>query len=292
MWVNFDRTPIEVPHAEEDAARLAPLQEWFPGLQVTPEGIRGIGGGLGGGGLSRLLGPGDGEGDSSKRSDLRRSLVVDPSTGRVPVRREALEQRSERMAHLTDAWENHTPWERCITRGVPGGMFPALYSNGYRLLQTADYVVILYEMIHEARIIPLDGRAHLASNTRLWNGDSRGHWEGETLVVEVTNYRDARVGTVATSVTSTATLKGIPQSAAMRVVERFTRVGAERLRYDVTIEDPDVYTAPWTVSMPLHRDGEYQMYEYACHEGNYGLANSLSAGRAEERDAQAPDPTR
>ena len=284
VWVNFDRTPLEVP-SPADTARLAPLQEWFPGLVVTPEGIR-IGG-IGGSGLSGLLGPGDGEGHSSKRSALRRSLVVDPPTGRVPVRRDAVERRHENLTRLTDSWEYHTPWERCITRGVPGGMFPAAYSNAYRILQTPGYVVILYEMIHEPRIIRLGDRSELDPSIRLWNGDSRGHWEGNTLVVEVTNYRDARVGTIATSVTSTATLKAIPQSAAMRVVERFTRVDAETLTYAVTVEDPGVYTDSWTVSMPLYRDDTYQMYEYACHEGNYGLPNSLSAGRAQDRAGDA-----
>ena len=281
VWVNFDRTPLETPSVE-DTDRLAPLQEWFPGMRVTPEGIRGIGGGIGGGGLSRLLGPGDGEGDSSQRNSLRRSLVVDPPAGRVPVRPAALETRRESLARLTDSWTYHTPWERCITRGVPGGMFPALYSNGYRILQPPGYVVILYEMIHEPRIIPLDGRPHLDPQLRLWNGDSRGRWEGDTLVVEITNYREERVGTIATSVTSTATLKAISQSAAMRVEERFTRVDSTTLHYEVTIDDPEIYTEPWTVSMPLQRDDEYAMYEYACHEGNYGLENSLSAGRAKE----------
>ena len=152
---------------------------------------------------------------------------------------------------------------------------PAGYNNAYRILQTSDYVVILYEMIHEPRIIRLDGAPPVAASIRLWNGDSRGRWEGNTLVVEVSNYRAAQVGTIATGISTTATLKGMPQSDEMRVVERFALVGPEQVRYDVTIEDPDVYTGPWTVSMPLHRDGEYDMYEYACHEGNYGLANSL-----------------
>ena len=159
-------------------------------------------------------------------------------------------------------------------------MFPAGYNNSYRILQTADHVVILYEMIHEPRIIPLGEGPHVDDAIRLWNGDSRGRWEGDTLVVEVANYRGELVGTIATSITSTATLKSIPQSAGMRVVERFTPVEPGQLRYDVTIEDPEVYSASWTVSMPLHRDDEYDMYEYACHEGNYGLANSLSGARA------------
>lgn len=281
VWVNFDRTPLEVP-LEEDAARLEALEKWFPGLQVTPEGLRGITG-PNPGGLAAILGEGDGEGHSSKRSALRRSMVVDPPTGRVPVRPEAEERKNYNLTHLTDSYELHTPWERCITRGVPGGMMPAGYNNAYRILQTPEHVVILYEMIHEPRIIPLDRSVPVAEGIRLWNGDSRGRWEGNTLVVEVSNYRASQVGTIATGISTTATLKGMPQSDHMRVVERFTVLGPEELRYDVTIDDPEVYSAPWTVSMPLHKDGEYDMYEYACHEGNYGLPNSLSGSRAEER---------
>ena len=282
VWVNFDRTPLEVP-AAEDPGRLAALEHWFPGLEVTPQGLRGITG-PNPGGLANLLGEGDGEGHSSKRSALRPSLVVDPPTGRVPVLPEAEQRKQHNLVHLTDSYTYHTPWERCITRGVPGGMFPAGYNNAYRILQTPDHVVILYEMIHEPRVIPLGPAPPLDDAVRLWNGDSRGRWEGNTLVVEVANYRAAEVGTIATGISTTATLKAIPQSAGMRVVERFTLVEPGRMRYDVTIEDPAVYAAPWTASLPLHRDDEYDLYEYACHEGNYGLPNSLSGARAEERE--------
>jgi hypothetical protein len=164
-------------------------------------------------------------------------------------------------------------------------MFPAGYNNGYSILQAPGYVAILYEMIHEPRIIPLDNRPRLGAGIRLWNGDSRGRWEGNTLVVEVTNYSRQTVGTVATGIATTATLKGVPQSEAMRVVERFTRVDAVTLQYEATIEDPDIYTRPWTVAMPLNKADDYRIYEYACHEGNYGLPNSLSGSRAEERAA-------
>lgn len=280
-WVNFDRTPLEVP-TDADPARLKALTKWFPGLEVTPEGLRGLTG-PNPGGLAKVLGDGDGEGHSSKRSSLRRSMVIDPPTGRVPVRPEAEQQKNYNLIHLTDSYELHTPWERCITRGVPGGMMPAGYNNAYRILQTPNYVVILYEMIHEPRIIPIDGGAHVDESIHLWNGDSRGSWKGNTLVVEVTNYRAEQVGTIATGISTTATLKGVPQSTGMRVIERFTLVEPGRLSYEVTIEDPEVYTSPWTVSMPLHKDDEYDMYEYACHEGNYGLPNSLSGARAVEQ---------
>lgn len=141
--MNFDGTLLEVPRSE-DVARLAAIETWHPGLEVTSQGIRGIGGPLPGG-LSRLLGPGTGEGNSSQRSPRRRSIVVDPPTGRVPVRAEAEATKNESLTHLTDTWENHTPWERCITRGVPGGMFHAGCNSAYRILQSRDYVVILYD---------------------------------------------------------------------------------------------------------------------------------------------------
>ena len=218
-WVNFDSTPLEAP-GEDDAARLAALAVWFPGVDA-PRGKRSI------------LGPNPApefNDTSAKRTAPRRSLVIDPPDGRVPVRPEAEKQKNYNLIHLTDSWTYHTPWERCITRGVPGGMFPAGYNNGYSILQAPGYVAILYEMIHEPRIIPLDGRPRLGAGIRLWNGDSRGRWEGNTLVVEVTNYSRQDVGTVATGISTTATLKGIPQSEAMRVVERFTRVDAATLR--------------------------------------------------------------
>jgi hypothetical protein len=221
----------------------------------------------------------DGPG-SAPRNPRRRSMVVDPPSGRVPVRPEAEARRDHNLIHLTDSWEHHTPWERCITRGVPAGIFPPGYGAGYRILQAPGYVVILYEMIHEARIIPLDGRPHASPAIRLWNGDSRGRWEGNTLVVEVTNYNDK--GSIATNI-ATQGMRGIPQSEALKVVERFTLVGPDTIQYEVTVEDPHIYTAPWKVAMPMNRDRSYQIFEYACHEGNYGLVNSLSAGRAEDR---------
>ncbi|HEV8317319.1 MAG TPA: hypothetical protein VGQ10_07910 [Vicinamibacterales bacterium] len=269
-WLNFDSTPLEAP-SPEDAARLKALAEWFPGIDAPKRQIQGPN-------------PSPEFSDTNvKRTAPRRSIVVDPPSGRVPLLRQAEEKRAKNLARLTDSWEYFTPWERCITRGVPGGMFPAGYNNAYRIFQTRDYVAILYEMIHEPRIIPLDGRRHVNANIRLWNGDSRGRWEGNTLVVEVTNYRDEEVGATATGIATTATLKGVPQTKAMRVVERFTRVDANTLQYEATIEDPGVYSGPWKVMMPLTRADDYGLFEYACHEGNYGLPNSLSGSRAQGR---------
>ena len=162
-------------------------------------------------------------------------------------------------------------------------MMPWSYSSAYRILQPPGYVVIVSEMIHSARIIPLSTTAHVADGIHLWNGDSRGQWDGDTLVVETENFRASQVGTIGNGVATSTPMKGIPQSARMRLVERFTLVGPEEVRYEATIDDPDVYFAPWTISLPLLKDDAYDMYEYACHEGNYGLANSLRGARAEER---------
>lgn len=215
-------------------------------------------------------------------STRQTSLVVDPPNGRVPVRPEAEAKRDYNLAHNADSYEYMSAWDRCITRGVPAGMFPAGYNNAYQIVQTADYVVIFSEMIHNARIIPLDGRPHVARQIRLWDGDSRGHWEGDTLVVDTTNYNNR--GSIASSA-ATGRIKGIPQSEALHVVERFTRADDDTIIYQVTIDDPKVYTQPWSVELPLTRDSKYQIFEYACHEGNHAVENVLRGGRAEDAEA-------
>jgi len=218
-------------------------------------------------------------------STRRTSLVVEPHDGRVPVKPEAEAKRDYNLAHNADSYEYMSVWDRCITRGVPAGMFPAGYNNAYQIVQIPGYVMILYEMIHEARIIPLDGRPHLASSVRQWNGDSRGRWEGNTLVVDTTNYNGK--GWIATSA-ATGRIKGIPQSEALHVVERFTRADADIVNYEVTIEDPNVYTRPWKVAIPLVRDPSYHIFEYACHEGNQAVENVLRGGRALDKAEDAP----
>ena len=210
----------------------------------------------------------------------RTSLVVEPKNGRVPVKPEAEAKRDYNAAHNADSYEYMSVWDRCITRGVPAGMFPAGYNNAYQIVQIPGYVVILYEMIHETRIIPMDARPHLPSTIKLWNGDARGRWEGNTLVIDTTNYNDK--GWIATSA-ATGRIKGIPQSERLHVVERFTRVNRDTINYEVTIDDPNVYTQPWKVAIPLSRDPEYRIFEYACQEGNHAVENVLSGGRAAEK---------
>jgi hypothetical protein len=204
------------------------------------------------------------------------ALVVDPPDGRVPITAAAAAKRDYNAAHNADSYEFMSVWDRCITRGMPAGMFPAGYNNAYQIVQTPGYVVILYEMIHETRIIPLDGRPHVSADIRLWNGDSRGHWEGNTLVVDTTNYNNK--GSIGTSA-ATARIKGIPQSEALHVVERFTRTSLDNISYEVTIDDPPMYSKPWKAAFPLTRDEKYRIYEYACHEGNHAVENVLSGGR-------------
>jgi hypothetical protein len=210
--------------------------------------------------------------------------VTDPPDGRVPLKPEAEAARDRNLTN-EDSYELMSPWDRCITRG-PGRMFPAGYNNAYQILQTPGYVTIVHEMIHEARIIPVDGRPHLDAGIRSWTGDSRGRWDGNTLVVETTNFNDK--GWIATNAAS-ARIRGVPHSAALHLVERFTRTDADTIAYEVTIEDPNVYTRPWTVAIPLNRDPSYQMFEYACHEGNKAVEHVLSAARsAEKRATEGP----
>src|SRR5262245_22400926 len=210
----------------------------------------------------------------------RTSLVVEPRDGKVPLKPEAEAKRDSNAARNADSYEYMSVWDRCITRGVPAGMFPAGYNNAYQITQIPGYVVILYEMIHNARIIPMDGRPHLPSGVKLWDGDSRGRWEGNTLVIDTTNYNDK--GWIATSA-ATGRIKGVPQSEALHLVERFTRIDRDTINYEVTIEDPNMYTKSWKVATPLSRDPGYQIFEYACQEGNHAVENVLSGGRAAER---------
>ena len=167
-----------------------------------------------------------------------------------------------------------TMWERCISRGVLGSMLPVLYNSGMDITQSPGFVAIRYEMVHDFRVIPLDGRPHLPKDVTQYMGDARGRWEGDTLVVETINLP----GNVGLGVSG----NGVPPSAAMKLVERFTRVSPDVIRYEATVNDPQTYTAPYTLAFPLFRDSSYIMGEYACHEGNLGLRNALSGSRADD----------
>jgi hypothetical protein len=155
---------------------------------------------------------------------------------------------------------------------VPGSMWPSAYNNGHQIVQTPGYIVLHSEMIHEARVIPLDGRPHLGASGRSWDGNSRGHWERDTLVIDTTDFNGK--GWIATQAAA-GWLRGIELSQAAHVVERLTRVSEDAIQYEATIDDPAVYTRSWKVAFPLNKDERYRIFEYACHEGNRALENML-----------------
>src|SRR5262245_27760347 len=207
------------------------------------------------------------------------SLIVDPPNGRMPALTEAgtARQAAVREARVgrgpADSYTDRSLYDRCITRGMVGSLTPAIYNAGNQIVQSPGYVVITNEMIHEARVVPLDGRPPLGPAFKQWVGDSRGHFEGDTLVVETTNFTDrTNVGQAR-------------HSDQLKITERYTRTAADKLVLKLTVEDPGTWTAPWTLELPLQRDDTYGMFEYACHEGNLAMFNILSGARADERAA-------
>jgi hypothetical protein len=216
-----------------------------------------------------------------ERGDPQRqaSLIVDPSNGRMPPFTEAGQQRqaavrAEREGRgPADSYTDRSLYDRCITRGMVGSLTPAIYNAGNEIVQSPGYVVITNEMIHEARVVPLDGRPPLGSAIKQWVGDSRGRFEGDTLVIETTNFTDrTNVGQAR-------------HSDKLKITERYTRIDADTLVLRLTVEDPETWTGPWTLELPLQRDDSYGMFEYACHEGNLAMFNILSGHRADERAA-------
>ena len=206
----------------------------------------------------------------------RTSLVIDPPDGRIPFLNEEARRRGAIAAMRTpegipfDGPEDLDKYDRCITRGFPHVIFPTIYDNTSQIVQGPGWVSMRYEMIHDARVIPLDGRPHLSPKIRSYFGDSRGHWDGDTLVVDVTNF------------SSKATYRGATTN--LHVIERFRRTDANTVHYDLTVEDPTTFSRPWTASLDLKRDfRQVQVPEYACHEGNYAMFNILSGARAAER---------
>jgi len=205
---------------------------------------------------------------------LRTSLIVDPLDGRIPALTPLAQKRAEqvkeaRRLHPADGPEDRPVGERCILLNSAGPpMMPSAYNNNYQVVQTAQTFVILNEMVHDARVIPLDGRPHVPQNIRLWMGDSRGHWDGNTLVVDTTNF------------TNQTPFRG--SGPNLHLTERFTRMDAETLLYEFTVDDPESFARPWTAAIPSVRTTG-PILEYACNEGNYGMTGLLSAARAEEK---------
>ena len=232
--------------------------------------------------FTRGVWPGPLWGFDAEPPPLRTSMVIVPENGRLPPMtddgaRRAQEWRTTSASTYPYAGtEDLRPYDRCISRGVLGSAFPNYYASVTQILQTPGFVIIRHEMIHETRVIPLDGRSHIASGIRQWMGDSRGRWDGDTLVVETTNF-NGRTGSYWRNG------DGNPTSEALRLVERIRLSDAETLEYEVTIEAPETWTRPWTVAFSMPRDDDYVIYEYACHEGNYALTNMLRAVREAER---------
>ena len=209
-------------------------------------------------------------------------LVVDPPDGRIPPTTAEAQQRAAARAEArrrsgrgpADSAADRSLYDRCITRGLPGSMMPAIYGSSYEIVQGPNFVAIVYEMVHEARVIPLDSRPHVGKTIRTYMGDPRGYWEGDTLVVETTNFKDETAYRNAAGET-------------LRLIERFKATGPNGVEWSVTVNDPSTWARPWTFAMMLtKKDASQRPFEYACHEGNYGLRNILSAARAEEAAAR------
>tara|TARA_B100001123_G_scaffold292868_1_gene326420 strand:- start:13315 stop:14274 length:960 start_codon:yes stop_codon:yes gene_type:complete len=235
---------------------------------------------------------GEREGDTGFYNDFwfeygqdtnRSSLIIEPSDGKLPAL--TADAEKERVALQTHRYQNSdapgtytdlSVYDRCITRGLPGSMMPGFYNHNYHIMQTPNYVAIVVEMIHDARIIPLDGREHAPSAVRQWLGDSRGHWEGNTLVVETTNFNEK----VTERGLFVPTVFGSGKN--LRLIEHFTRVDDETIDYRFKVEDSTTFTSPWTALIPMNKF-EGTLFEYACHEGNYAMANILRGARAAEK---------
>jgi len=219
--------------------------------------------------------------DTFDRNNKRPWLITDPENGKIPARTAEADAR-QRAGGVSTNQNSRGPfnsyldmglYDRCITRGIPNSMMPAGYGSRYEIVQAPDSVAIRYEMIHEARVIPLDRRAHIASGLKQYLGDARGWWDGDTLVVETTNFR----------------AETAPQRSSenVKMIERFKRTSADTVEWTVTFEDPTTWVQPWTFSMPLAQvDYTQRIYEYACHEGNLAMRNILSGARAADERAE------
>ena len=264
LWNNSTTTPLERLTAEEQAQSRRAQQ---PVIEATS--------GTGAGWL-----------EQAGRIN-RESLVIEPADGRIRMAQRGVQRLVAREGARAgrgeaDSWFDRNSWERCISRTLPTAMIPTLYNANYQIFQTPDHFVLLMEMIHEARIVPLDGRPHASGDIGQWLGDGRGRWEGDTLVVETLHFNDRLDGGdyQPSHVTPTGP-RGSGQT--LKLVERFTLVDANTIDYRVTVEDPQTFVTPYTVAIPMQRSaGDVTLFEYACHEGNHAMVNLLHAGRADE----------
>ena len=282
VWANNSVTPLERPEAwvgkpqltEEELANLQTAA-----AQVTTSGLDAVFGDQ----LVQAAIAGIEDADSydttgnynqfwlaDRTFDDRTSLIIDPRDGRMPAlipraQRKADARRTYRREHPADSWEDRGLGERCVHFGVP--KLGAGYNSYSQIVQTPDHFVIYHEMAHDVRVIPLDGRPHLPPGIRQWMGSARAHWEGETLVVESVNFSPK------------ANFRG--SNTNLHLIERFARVSPTTLDYEVTVTDPTIWTRSWTASIPLQKSDD-AVYEYACHEGNYGMEGILAGHRAQE----------
>jgi hypothetical protein len=213
------------------------------------------------------------------------SLMSEPANGRFPALTPKGKEMYDQMhgsykpgQTVFDSPNDFDSWDRCITRGMPVSMLPRNYNNGIRIMQSPGYVLIVLEMAHEVRIIPTDGRPALDKSIKEWMGESRGHWEGNTLVVETTNF-NGKTDMTNAGVPGSPPLN--PTSENMRITERFKRTDNDTIEYEMKVEDPEVVVSPWAVAFPLKRDDKYQMFEYACHEGNTAIRGYIETSRYE-----------
>jgi hypothetical protein len=218
-------------------------------------------------------------GDVGTRTFRQTSRVIEPADGRIPpttpLAQQRMAARQYARSNAPSSWTDRSLYDRCITRGVLGSTLPVIYGNGNQIFQTPNYVVINYEMVHDTRVIPLDGRPHVGANLRTYLGDARGHWEGNTLVVETTNFLDNKTGIGGNG-------GGAPTTEALKIVERFTRVEAG-IQYEASIDDSKTYTRPWKIGMTLTTQPGYQILPYECHEGNRAMEDMLSAARTYDK---------
>jgi hypothetical protein len=208
-------------------------------------------------------------------------LVLDPPEGRIPEQVPAVQQRNAARAAArgqrgpADSYDDRSLYDRCITRGIVGSMLPVIYGNSFQFVQSQGFVAIRYEMIHETRVIPLTPKPHLSPKMHSLLGDPRGHFEGNTLVVETTNFTDRTALGVNGG--------GVRHSDKLKLTERFTPISRAAMEWKVTVEDPDTWVKPWSFGLTLTKDPSQPVFEYACHEGNYAMKNILSAARSEEK---------
>ena len=272
VWDRRTITPLERPERFEGVAYLSEEQvREYERLSAQRDDGRPLDSGRGG---PSVHDPDDLDYGSDVLATRQTSLVVDPPDGRIPayteeaLRRTEMARREEEGRGVADSWEDRSLQERCITWGIPAGMLPQAYNNNIQIVQTADTVLIMNEMVHDIRLVPLDGRPHIPDQVRQWHGDPRGYWDGDTLVVESTNF--------------SAKTSFRRASDNLHLTERFTRVADDMLLYEFTVNDPTSWVEPWTVSFPM-LGSDQPLYEFACHEGNYGLLNILRVARALER---------